>query len=68
LSSACQHVSARLRTGSEKESIRLPCTASSAPFESAHRRFLASVQALAHVRKLQANTLRIRVNARINLR
>jgi len=36
--------------------------------ESAHRRFLASVQALAHVRKLQANTLRIRVNAPINLR
>jgi hypothetical protein len=36
--------------------------------ESAHRRFLASVQALAHDRKLQANTPGIRVNARINLR
>jgi hypothetical protein len=36
--------------------------------ESAHRRFLASVQALARVRKLQANTSGIRVNARISLR
>jgi hypothetical protein len=36
--------------------------------ESVHRRFLASVQALAHDRKLQANTPGIRVNARINLR
>ena len=36
--------------------------------ESAHRRFLASVQAFARVRKLQANTPGIRVDARINLR
>jgi hypothetical protein len=36
--------------------------------ESAHRRFLASVQAFARVGKLQANTPGIRVNTRINLR
>jgi hypothetical protein len=35
--------------------------------ESAHRRFLASVQALARVRKLQANTPGIQVNTQINL-
>ncbi len=36
--------------------------------ESTHRRFLASVQALARVRKLQANTPGIQVNTQINLR
>ena len=36
--------------------------------ENAHRRSLIPVQAFARVRKLQANTLGIRVNARINLR
>jgi hypothetical protein len=36
--------------------------------ESAHRSFLASVQTFARVRKLQANTPGIRLNARINLR
>jgi hypothetical protein len=36
--------------------------------ESAHRRFLASVQALARVRKLQANTPGIQVNTQINVR
>ena len=36
--------------------------------ESAHRRFLASVQTLARVRKLQANTPGIQVNTQINLR
>jgi hypothetical protein len=36
--------------------------------ESAHRCFLASVQALARVRKLQTNTPGIQVNAQVNLR
>jgi len=36
--------------------------------ESVHRRFLASIQALARVRKLQANTPGIQVNTQINLR
>jgi hypothetical protein len=36
--------------------------------ESAHRRLLATVQALARVRKLQANTPGIQVNTQINLR
>jgi hypothetical protein len=36
--------------------------------ESAHRRFLASVQTLARVRKLQANMPGIQVNTQINLR
>ena len=36
--------------------------------ESAHRRFLASIQTLARVRKLQANTPGIQVNTQINLR
>jgi hypothetical protein len=36
--------------------------------ESAHRRFLASVQTLARVRKLQANSPGIQVNTQINLR
>jgi hypothetical protein len=36
--------------------------------ESAHKRFLASVQALARVRRLQANTPGIQVNTQINLR
>jgi hypothetical protein len=35
--------------------------------ESAHRRFLASVQTLARVRKLQVNTPGIQVNTQINL-
>ena len=36
--------------------------------DGAHRRFLSSVQALARVRKLQADTPGIRVNTQINLR
>ena len=36
--------------------------------ESAHRRLLASVQAMARVRKLQANTPGIQVNTQINFR
>jgi len=36
--------------------------------DGAHRRFLASVQALARVRKLQANTPGIQFNTQINLR
>ena len=36
--------------------------------ESGHRRFLASVQTLARVRKLQANTPGIQFNTQINLR
>jgi hypothetical protein len=35
--------------------------------ESIHRRFLASIQTLARVRKLQANTPGIQVNTQINL-
>jgi hypothetical protein len=35
--------------------------------ESAHRRFISSIQALARVRKLQANTPGITVNTQINL-
>ena len=36
--------------------------------ESAHRRFISSIQALARVRKLQAGTPGIQFNTRINLR
>jgi hypothetical protein len=36
--------------------------------ESAHRRFLSSVTALAKVRKLQANTPGVQFNTQINLR
>jgi hypothetical protein len=35
--------------------------------ESAQRRFLAAIKALAQVRKLQANTLAVQYNTQINM-